>query len=109
MLLAMASVACVDDADVDPPESAADARATAHDQGRPYPTVVDDFWLNEQIAAMNEPPPRRPKSISLGYAGDAPLSGGVMRDTYIEPPAAPAYAEPRGCACDLRYRSPSGP
>lgn len=45
---------------------------------------VDTFWLQQAIAESRRPPPRRARSISLGYIGDAPLSGGVMRD---DPPA----------------------
>ena len=75
--------------------SSAEARAVAHDHALPSRVVVDDFWLDQQIAAMSEPPPVRPKSISLGYAGDAPLSGGVMRNSPMpEPAAAGAYGPP---------------
>ena len=79
VVLSLTTLACVDDADVDPPLSSADLRATAHDEGHASPIVRDDFWIDEAIATMSEPKPIRPKSISLGYVGDAPLSGGVMR------------------------------
>lgn len=46
---------------------------------------VDTFWLQQAVAQSTEPPPRPVRSISLGYIGDAPLAGGVMRDTPMEP------------------------
>jgi hypothetical protein len=61
--------------------AATDARAEAHALDQPTRVAVDDFWLDQQIAAFEEKPAQRPRSISLGYAGDTPLSGGVMRDT----------------------------
>ena len=63
--------------------AATDARAEAHALDQPSRVAVDDFWLDEQIAAFDQKPAERPKSISLGYVGDTPLSGGVMRDTPI--------------------------
>ncbi|MEO7109585.1 MAG: hypothetical protein ABI183_04020 [Polyangiaceae bacterium] len=63
--------------------AATDARAEAHALDQPARVAVDDFWLDQQIAAFDEKPAERPRSISLGYAGDTPLSGGVMRDTPI--------------------------
>lgn len=47
---------------------------------------VDTFWLQQAIAERNRPPPEPVHSISLGYVGDTPLSGGVMRDTPIASP-----------------------
>ena len=63
---------------VEMPE-ATDARAEAHAHDQPTQVAVDDFWLDQQIAAFDERPAVRPKSISLGYAGDSPLSGGLTR------------------------------
>jgi len=60
----------------------------------------DSFWLAQAITEMNKPPPQRARSISLGYVGDAPLGGGVMRDTPL--PADPngaAPPSPSGCSC----------
>ena len=57
---------------------------------------VDTFWLQQAIAESRKPPPRPVRSVSLGYVGDTPLTGGVMRDTPMGPPqAAP-------CSCALR-------
>jgi hypothetical protein len=47
---------------------------------------IDTFWLQQEIAAMHEPKPTPVRSISLGYIGDAPLTGGVMRDTPMPAP-----------------------
>ncbi len=66
----------------------------------------DSFWLAQSITEMQKPPPLRPRSISLGYVGDAPLSGGVMRDTPMPAAAYAPYAAPQapgwGCSCALR-------
>ncbi len=51
---------------------------------------IDTFWLQQEIAAMREPKPLPVRSISLGYVGDTPLTGGVMRDT---PMPRPTYVE----------------
>lgn len=40
-------------------------------------------WLVRAIADANSSRPPRPPSISLGYAGDGPLTGGVMSDGSI--------------------------
>jgi hypothetical protein len=63
--------------------AATDARAAAHAIDQPTHVAVDDFWLDQQIASFEDHPAARPKSISLGYAGDTPLSGGITRDTPI--------------------------
>ncbi len=52
---------------------------------------IDTFWLQQEIAAMHEPKPLPGRSISLGYIGDAPLTGGVMRDTPMPP--RPTYVQ----------------
>ena len=54
----------------------------------PAPAVADSFWTRAQEEEAARPPPRLARSISLGYAGDEPLAGGVMRDTRMETPAA---------------------
>ncbi|MGH7281200.1 MAG: hypothetical protein ACRELY_06740 [Polyangiaceae bacterium] len=103
VLAAMMACGCAetsDSAEAEAPSSV-DARATAHDRALPSRVVVDDFWLDQQIAAMSEPEPVRPKSISLGYAGDSPLSGGVMRDSPMPDPAAAQAYGPPVADCDI--------
>lgn len=100
-IMACGCTETTEQAEVDAPPSSADARAAAHDHALPSRVVVDDFWLDQQIAAMSEPPPVRPKSISLGYAGDAPLSGGVMRDSPIATPVSAQAYGPPGAGCDI--------
>lgn len=103
VVAAMMACGCAETADSTEAEapSPVDARAIAHEHALPSRVVVDDFWLDQQIAAMSEPDPVRPKSISLGYAGDTPLSGGLMRDSPLpEPPAAQASGPP-GAGCDM--------
>jgi hypothetical protein len=63
---------------------------------------IDTFWLQQSIAAMREPPRLPVRSISLGYIGDAPLSGGVMRDTPMPQPQMQMEPEPQTCACAMR-------
>ena len=65
--------------------AATDARAEAHARAEPSRVAVDNFWLDQQIASFEDYPAPRPKSISLGYAGDTPLSGGITRDTPVMP------------------------
>lgn len=103
VVAAMMACGCAEtteSADVEAPSSA-DARALAHDHALPSRVVHDDFWIDQQIAAMNEPPPVRPKSISLGYAGDTPLSGGIMRDSPMPEPAAASAYGPPVAGCDI--------
>lgn len=46
----------------------------------------DSFWLAQAITEANRPPPAPIRqTISLGFAGDEPLSNGVMRDTPMPP------------------------
>jgi hypothetical protein len=46
----------------------------------PGATAVEDrFWQFERAEEAMRPPLLRPRSISLGLAGDAPLANGVMR------------------------------
>jgi hypothetical protein len=61
---------------------------------------VDTFWLQQSVAALHEPPPLPVRSISLGYVGDAPLAGGVMRNTPLAP--VQVQLQPAPCACALR-------
>ena len=66
--------------------------------------AIDSFWLQQAVSEANKPPLQRPRSISLGYIGDGPLTGGVMRDTPMAP--NPSYVDfaqqPTGCSCALR-------
>jgi len=69
----------------------------------------DSFWLAEAVTEARKPPPARARSISLGYVGNAPLVGGVMRDTPM--PANDAVNDPRmteparpTCSCGLADR-----
>lgn len=42
--------------------------------------VPDSFWVRRDDEAARTPPPERPRSISLGIAGQGKLDGGVGRD-----------------------------
>lgn len=53
---------------------------------------ADTFWLQESRDEVTRPPLEHARSISLGYIGDGPLSGGVMRDTPMQIPA-PNYVQ----------------
>jgi len=69
--------------------------------------AIDSFWLQQAVSEANKPPVQRPRSISLGYIGDGPLTGGVMRDTPIAPqnPSYVDYAQQQptgGCSCAVR-------
>lgn len=75
-IVAVASVGCVETYDELPPVQ----------QSFAMQPPIDTFWMQQSIAAMREPPPVPVRSISLGYIGDAPLSGGVMRDTPMPQP-----------------------
>jgi hypothetical protein len=52
----------------------------------PRPALADGFWIHEGVERATRPRLERPQSISLGYIGDEPLSGGVTRDTPYSPP-----------------------
>ncbi len=47
----------------------------------PAVAVADSFPIHERVEEASRPRPRLQRSISLGYVGDQPLSGSVMRDT----------------------------
>ncbi len=55
---------------------------------------VDDFWLHQAIEERTRPPLVQAQSVSLGYIGDTPLSGGVMRDTPM-----PSFTEQQAPTC----------
>ena len=77
-----------------------------------YAPMVDTFWLQQAVAESTRPPPRPVHSISLGYIGDGPLTGGVMRGTPIPwggPMQNPGYVEYTNnapCACAQRGAPP---
>ena len=60
---------------------------------------TDAFWLHEAVDEATRPIPARPRSISLGYVGNTPLTGGVMRDTPM-PGFEPSSARPP-CTCEV--------
>jgi len=71
--------------------------------------MVDTFWLQQAVAESTRPPPRPVHSISLGYIGDGPLTGGVMRDTPMGPQQNPNYVEYTNnapCSCATRGAPP---
>ncbi len=91
-IVAVCSVGCVETYDQLPPVQ----------QSVSMQPPLDTFWLQQSIAAMREPPRLPVRSISLGYIGDAPLSGGVMRDTPMPQPQMQMQPEPQTCACAMR-------
>jgi hypothetical protein len=71
-------------------EAAAPQTPAAHRaeyvQAAPLPDDDDlAFPAAHAYAQATSPPPSRPRSKSLGFIGDAPLAGGVMRDTPMPP------------------------
>ena len=48
----------------------------------------DNFWHAHAWAEEKRPEPERPRSISLGFLSEAPLQGGVTRDSPM-PERAP--------------------
>ena len=60
------------------PRSAFDASEVASEVARAR-AVEDDFWQIERHEEATRPRLRHARSISLGFVGDAPLAGGVMR------------------------------
>jgi hypothetical protein len=70
---------------------------------------VDTFWLQQEVARRNaqlEAEQARPvrRTVSLGYIGDNPLTGGVMNGPQEYGPNRAAYIEQQQqpCACNLR-------
>jgi hypothetical protein len=65
---------------------------------------VDTFWLQQSVAQMREPKPLPVRSISLGYIGDTPLTGGVMNRPQQWGPTRAVYIEQQQqpCACNVR-------
>lgn len=70
---------------------------------------VDTFWLRQEVARREQQqleeqsrPVRR--SISLGYIGDTPLTGGVMNGPEQWGPTHAVYIEQQQqpCACNVR-------
>ena len=61
---------------------------------------TDGFWRREAADEATRPIPERPRSISLGYVGNTPLTGGVMRDTPM--PVYLPYPVPAPCSCAVQ-------
>ena len=81
-------------------DSGLDGVPIAEQQREDPAQPVDTFWLQQAVEESTRPPPRPVRSISLGYIGDAPLTGGVMRDTPVD------YQQRGGCSCALREPPP---
>lgn len=81
-------------------DSGLDGVPIAEQQREDPAPPVDTFWLQQAVEESTRPPPRPVRSISLGYIGDAPLTGGVMRDTPVD------YQQRGGCSCALREPPP---
>src|SRR5258706_15676973 len=83
-----------------PPRTAADLHAQVPEVYVTTGPVTDLGETFPEAFAASEatrPRPERPRSISLGYVGDAPLTGGVMRDTAVVDTGRPFIgASPRG-------------
>lgn len=60
---------------------------------------IDAFWLHQAAVESTTPIPERPRSISLGYVGNTPLAGGVMRDTPVMFPTT----VPTSCSCSREH------
>ena len=80
-----------------------DALPPVQAQNAMFPPV-DTFWLQQEVAQMREPKPLPVRSISLGYIGDTPLTGGVMNAPQQWGPVHAAYIEQQQqpCACNVR-------
>ena len=90
-------------------ETALDGVPVAAQQEQDPVPPVDTFWLQQAVAESTRPPPRPVHSISLGYIGDGPLTGGVMRDTPMGPQQNPSYVEYTNnapCSCAARGAPP---
>ena len=74
-----------------PPQRSTEVRCVA----LPHAAPGDSFWQAEAASEANTPRPLPRHSVSLGYAGDGVLSGGITRDTpvYLDQPQpqAPQY------------------
>jgi hypothetical protein len=82
-----------------------DAVASPAQQNLEMHAVVDAFWMHQAVEEQTRPPLERPRSISLGYVGDTPLTNGVMRDTPMpmvyEAPMMTYEPPQQGCSCQL--------
>ena len=88
-------------------ETALDGVPVAAQQEQDPVPPVDTFWLQQAVAESTRPPPRPVRSISLGYIGDAPLTGGVMRDTpMMQNPNYVEYTNNAPCSCAARGAPP---
>lgn len=77
------AIACVHEAELPQPAAPVPVAETVP----PAAAVADAFWIHEEQEEVRRPPLRPVRSISLGYVGDEPLGGSVMRDTPLAPPA----------------------
>lgn len=68
--------------------------------------VPDSFWHHRETEAARTPPPERPRSISLGIAGQGKLQGGVGRDDPM--PEAQQGRRPGGGMSWQEYASDPG-
>lgn len=98
-------------------ETALDGVPVAAQQEQDPVPPVDTFWLQQAVAESTRPPPRPVRSISLGYIGDGPLTGGVMRDTPLVTwsgagapmgpnPSYVEYTNNAPCSCAARGAPP---
>lgn len=72
----------------------------------PAPAIEDSYWIHQSVEEATRPPPHHRQSISLGFVGDEPLSGGVMRDT---PMSGPDVDPNQGMTWQQYIRTPSWP
>ena len=84
----------------------------------PAPAVADSFPVytvpaNDSAREETNPPrPRLQHSLSLGFVGNEPLAGGVMRDTPMMPPQQYDGQDPaavQGQTWQQYVRNPSWP
>jgi hypothetical protein len=83
-------------------QTSLDALPPMQAQNAMFPPV-DTFWLQQEVAHMREPRPLPVRSISLGYIGDTPLTGGMMNGPEQFGPNRATYIEQQQpCACNVR-------
>jgi hypothetical protein len=116
MMGTLTTTAC-EEAIQEPPHTPAEiSRQSQHSRVRiemvqpPGPNTEDAFWLAQSTSEAVRPPLERPKSRSLGYIGDEPLAGGVMRDTPMPPRGhrGGGYRRWEGYINAPNWRTPTG-
>jgi hypothetical protein len=72
----------------------------------PPPRVIEAFWLAQAMGEVERPPPPETslQSISLGYVGDAPLTGGMMQSDQPEADEQPGEDDDSEAAPELLSR-----